>query len=94
MSDVRELHDGVPDVFLFDGDGIDGAGGSEGDADAGMGVVLHAPVFVHDIGAVAEQHSGAVPALAAAQALHVVRSVRDIGVRGVRAVHHVVPGGD
>ena len=91
---VRQLHDGLPDLFLLHRQRHDRPGGHEGGRpDSAVGVVLHAPVHLHDFRARAEHDPRPLPALAAAQAGYLVGAIRMQRLRGLRALHHVVPRG-
>ena len=65
-----------------------------GHAHARVGIVFYPRVQLHHPWTGATIDARSVPSLAAAQAVYVVGPVRHERVHGLRAVHHLVPGGD
>ena len=73
---LRQLHDGLPDLLLCCIVGHHDLAATKSSPHAAVGVVLHAPVHLHDRRAGAEHDPRPLPALAAAQAEHLVGAVR------------------
>ena len=88
---LRQLHDGLPHLLLLHCHRHDRPGGDQrGCQDATVGIVFYPPVYLHHFRAGAEHHPRPLPALAAAQIVHLVGAIRLQRLRGLRAVHHVV----
>jgi hypothetical protein len=94
LSNVRELHDGVSNLFLFHGGGCYGLDGRTRRALAEMGFLFHYRFFVHSRRERASHGKVAVPAMDDAQTGDVDRPVWQFGMRWLRPLHHVVPRGD
>jgi hypothetical protein len=93
LPGVRQLHDGVPDLFLQHRRGHNGSHGRSRRAVAIVGFVLHPGLLPRPRRERAHVHEGALPALADPQTLHLARPVRDLRMRGLRPMHHVVSRG-
>ena len=67
--------------------------GESGRARAALGLVLHRRLLPHPRRLDPAHHPRALPPVDDAQALDLVRPVRLLGLRRLRALHHLVPGG-
>ena len=90
---LLELHDGLPDVLLRDGRGRNGPRGRRHREAAHLGLVLLAGVLLRPRRQRAHLRGRTLPAVDRAQAGDLARPVRRLGLRRVRALHHLVPGG-
>ena len=81
-----------PTCFCTSGRGHRGPGRRGGRALAPLGIVLLGPVLPRHRGRGAFVAARPLSPVDDAQARDLVRSVRHVRVRGVRALHHVVPG--
>ncbi len=92
LPHLRELHARLPDVLLLRGRGRDRPLRPGGRTLPGLGQLLLRRLLVHP----RRQHPPvgalALPAVDDAQARHVVRPVRLVGLRRLRPLHHLVPG--
>ena len=91
---LRQLHDGLPDVLLLERRGRDRPHRRRGRAAADVGLVLLARPFVHPRRERPTERALALPTVDDPQARDLARPVRDVGVRRLRALHHVVPRRD
>ena len=92
LPELRELHDGVPDVLLQHGRGPLQPRRHRHRAPAPLGLVLHGGVLLHPRRQHAPERARPLSPVGHAQVPALGRSVRHIGLRGLRPVHHVVPG--
>jgi hypothetical protein len=90
---LHELHAGVPDVLLLHGGGHHRPDRRARAAVAALGLLLHARALVPAGRHRAHRPPRAVPAVADPQAGHLDRPARQLGVRGLRALRHLVPRG-
>ena len=94
LPHLRQLHARLPDVLLLGGRGRDRPLGRGGRALARLGHVLLGRLLLHP----RRQHPAvgplALPAVDDAQARHLARPVRLVGLRRLRPLHHLVPGRD
>ena len=80
---LRQLHDGLPHLLLLHGQRHDRPGGHErGRPHPAVGVVLHAPIHLHDFRAGAKHDPRPLPPLAAAQGFDLVGAIRFSGCVG------------
>lgn len=94
MPELRELHHGVSDLFLHDRRRFEQCERNACRALAAVGFVLHAEFFVHPRRQYPDVVQIPVSAVDYAQAGGLDRSIRNAGMRGLRPLHHVVPGRD
>ena len=93
LPGLLELHDGLPDLLLRDGRGRDRPPGHGHRAAADLGLLLLAGVLLRPRRQRAHLRGRALPAVDHAQAGDLARPVRRLGLRRLRALHHVVPRG-
>ena len=92
LPELRQLHDGLPDLLLHHRRGRHRPGGRRGRAHAAVGLVLHARALLRPRRQRAPDRPLALPAVDDAQARDLDRPVRHLGLRRLRALHHLVPG--
>ena len=90
----RELHHGLPHLLMLHGGGHQRSHRHPGRAGAPLGFVLHHRVHLHRRPPHPPERQGPLPPVADPQAGLLVGAVRDLGVCGLRALHHLVPGSD
>ena len=83
-----------PTCFCHGVDDVTDLAGRGGVARTRVGLVLHARLLLHPRRQRAHVGEVALPAVDDAQAGELDRPVRHVGLRGLRALHHLVPGGD
>ena len=91
---VHQLHDGLPDLLLPLDRGRSRPGRPAQRASPRLGFVLQPRPRPHGRGQHAARYPVALPPVADPQAGLLDRSVWGLGLRGLRALHHLVPGGD
>ena len=89
-----QLHIRLPDLLLRLGRGRERLEWRQRAARKSMGFVLHDGTFVHEYGSRPQNDRVALPAMAHAQTRNLDRPIRDKRLRRLRAMHHLVPGGD
>ncbi len=93
-ASLRQLHDGVPDVLLHDRRGRHRPRWVPRRAPAVVGLLLHGRLQPHPRRRGPHVLAIAVSAVDDAQAGDLVGPVRQLGVRRLRPLHHLVPGRD
>ena len=91
LPDLRQLHHGLPHLLLHDHRGRDRPDGRSCRAVATLGLLLRTGLLLPARRQRAHQRAEPVPAVDHPQARHLARSVRLIRLRGLRAVHRLVP---
>ena len=91
---VRQLHDGLPDLLLHDGRGHNRSRRRARRAPPALGLVLHGRLLPYPRRRGPRLDALALPAVDDPQACDLVGSVRQLGVRRLRAMHHLVSGRD
>ena len=94
LSHLRQLYDGVPDLFLHDGRRSQRSERHVRRAGAQMGFLLHHGFLLYPWRQRSQNAALALSAMDDAQARDLDRPVRHIGLRRLRPLHHVVPGRD
>jgi hypothetical protein len=91
---LHQLHTGVPHLLLFHGRRLGDPRRAGGHPHPTLGLVFHLDFSgLHGI-PVRQSRTLPLSAVDDTQAGHLVRPVRIVGMCRLRAVHHVVPGGD
>ena len=93
LSDLRQLHHGVPDLLLHDGRRPQRSYRNVRRADSQMGLLFHHGFLLHPRRQCPTHRSVALPAMDDSQARELDRPVRHVGLRRLRPLHHLVPGG-
>ena len=93
LPHLRQLHDGLPDLLLHDRRGRDRPDRRARRALRASGTPASRSTtrYIHG-GSVRPTRPLALPPVADAQARHLARPVRHVGLRRLRPLHHLVPG--
>lgn len=94
LSRLRQLHDGLPHLFLHHGRGHHGPHRHGGRARAPLGFLLYAGFFLHSWWQRAAIDPSALSPMDDAQIGKLVRSVRQLGLCRLRPLYYVVSGRD
>ena len=93
LPDLRQLHDGLPDLLLHDGRGRHRPRRGGGRALARVGLLLHDSTSPTSTAAASAPRSRSRYRQWMTHKLgDLVRPVRHLGLRRLRALHHLVPG--
>jgi hypothetical protein len=92
LLDLRELYDGLSDVFLYNGGRRDGLDRPTRGTVADLGLVLYVRFFVHSWRQRARNAEVALSPMDDSQAGNLERSIRTVRLRGMRTLHHLVSG--
>src|SRR5271165_427236 len=92
MPDLRQLHNGVPDLLLYERRGRHRPQRRSRPAVAELGVLLRPGLLVSARRSGAGLRREPVPPVADAQARYLARPVRVFGLCWLRTVHRLVPG--
>ena len=94
LPDLRQLHDGLPDLLLHHGRGRHRPRRRGGRARARSGTPASRSTSPTSTAAASALGALALPPVDDPQARDLDRPVRHLGLRRLRALHHLVPGGD